>query len=103
MSYEMRMRGILAAFGIGPTQHLPVNGALNDDGSDKTVYVDGVEYWIAPRVPAPPVSGAPHQHRHRKPHRVMCRCPKCGKVMSAGRLPQHLHTMACVRYYWTHR
>jgi endogenous inhibitor of DNA gyrase (YacG/DUF329 family) len=28
-------------------------------------------------------------YRHRKEHRLMAKCPKCGKVVSAGRLQQH--------------
>lgn len=97
MSYEKRMCRILEAFGISPTQHLPVNGSLNDDGSDRSVYVDGVEYWIVPRRPAPPAPVAsPHQHKHRKPHRVMSRCPSCGDVLTAGKLPQHVGSKRCV-------
>lgn len=28
--------------------------------------------------------------RGEKPHRVMCRCPGCGKTVTAGRLHQHV-------------
>ena len=85
MSYSSRMARILAAFDITPTQHLPINGALRADGSDRVEFVDGVEYWIGPKG------------MRRKSHRVMARCPSCGDVVTAGKLPQHERSGRCVR------
>lgn len=46
--------------------------------------VQGIEVWVEPLPPA-----APGQ-RKRSTHRVLCRCPSCGFVLSAGRLNQHI-------------
>ena len=82
MSYNRPFLPILAAFGLTRTQKLPVDGAPRR-------YVDGVAYWINP-LPLGPV-----RHK-RSTHRVMCECPVCGKTLSAGRLPQHKFTNACI-------
>jgi hypothetical protein len=43
--------------------------------------VQGVTVWAKPLDP---------NRRQRAPHRMMARCPQCGKEMSAGRLFQHV-------------
>lgn len=52
-----------------------------DAGLSVTV-VQGKKVWVKPilRIPGGKSSK----------HRVMCECPDCGAVLSAGRLPQHV-------------
>ena len=81
MSYDARMSRIVVMLGFKPGR-----AAFPADGVDQSVFVDGVEFWVGPKVPG--------RGQH---HRVMTRCPKCGDVLTAGRLPQHLDTTRCVR------
>lgn len=96
MSYNERLTSILAAFGIQPTQHLPVNGAAPRVVDVPAFYgspaVPGVRVWIAAR--ATRVTDVWRGKSSR--HRVLCQCPKCGAVLSAGRLHQHVDTARCV-------
>lgn len=52
-----------------------------DAGLPPTV-VQGVKVWVNPIVRVP--------GRKSSKHRVMCECPGCGTVLSAGRLFQHV-------------
>lgn len=47
------------------------------------VQVQGVKVWVEPFQRRPGV-------RKSSKHRVMCECPNCGHVLSAGRLFQHV-------------
>lgn len=44
--------------------------------------VQGVLVWVKPFEPTP--------GKKSSKHRVMCACPDCGAVLSAGRLFQHV-------------
>jgi hypothetical protein len=46
------------------------------------VVVQGIKVWVNPMVRVP--------GRKSSKHRVMCECPDCGAVLSAGRLFQHV-------------
>jgi hypothetical protein len=46
------------------------------------IVLQGIKVWVKPFVRTP--------GRKSSAHRVMCECPSCGKVMSAGRLFQHV-------------
>jgi len=51
----------------------------------KIIEVEGWKLWVDPL-------GFRYQirrHSHFKPHRAMAQCPKCGKIVSAGRIAQH--------------
>jgi hypothetical protein len=52
------------------------------DAGFPPVVIQGISVWVRPirRVPGKKSSA----------HRVMCECPKCGKVLSVGRLHQHV-------------
>jgi hypothetical protein len=44
--------------------------------------IQGIAVWVEPHTP--------HANgRKSSKHRVMCRCPHCSQVMSAGRIHQH--------------
>lgn len=48
--------------------------------------VDGIKVWVNPANPKMDrAAGVPKSSTHR----VMCECPGCGRVVSAGRLAQH--------------
>lgn len=53
------------------------------DGMAPTL-IAGVVVWVKPLIGDAPARG------RRQGHRVMAQCPECKKVMSAGRLHQHL-------------
>lgn len=56
-----------------------------DEGVPPTM-VDGIKLWVNPRAPkADRALGI----KKSSTHRVMCECPGCGDVLSAGRLFQH--------------
>lgn len=44
--------------------------------------VQGVKVWVKPMVRVP--------GKKSSKHRVMCECPNCTRVLSAGRLHQHV-------------
>jgi hypothetical protein len=79
MSYnwirEFGNRDIPALFNI-KGDHLPTNGL-------PVRVVQGVPMWVEPSAP-------PRNGRKSSKHRAMCACPKCGKVVSIGRLHQHV-------------
>lgn len=76
--------GFKLLFGLGPKAKWPRDGIQNPDGSTRDVFVRGdygtVQLWVDPIN-----TGGGRSKRHR----VQCRCPRCGCVMSAGRLQQH--------------
>jgi hypothetical protein len=75
--------GFKLLFGLKVTDKWPIAGIENEDGSTKNVFVEGdygrVNLWVDPL-----------RRGQYKGHRLMCRCPVCGGVMSAGRLQQHV-------------
>jgi hypothetical protein len=52
------------------------------DAGFPPVKIQDISVWVRPieRVPG----------KKSSKHRVMCMCPKCGHVLSAGRLHQHV-------------
>lgn len=77
MSYNAQMVAFLAAFGLTAKSKLPVEGAAPRD-------VCGFKMWIEPlEMPNP----TPWK---RNKHRVKVECPNCHRIMSAGRLHQHV-------------
>lgn len=69
--YNLHHTKLYPLLGLKVGHHLPV------EGSDTSIWIDNVEVWIDPKIDK------------RRRHRVMCRCPHCGWVGSAGRLHQH--------------
>jgi hypothetical protein len=60
---------------------LPPKAKLPREGMDPRL-VQGILVWVEPI--------RPQCYGGRKVHRVLARCPECGKVLSAGRLHQHV-------------
>ena len=83
MSYNKPFSDLLAqAFGVTGSV-LPKEGAAPRE-------FFGVTFWIKPFVPG--------ERRARKlTLRVMCRCPRCGRELSASRLKQHAFTLSCAK------
>lgn len=54
----------------------PVVGAV-------PVTIQDIEVWVAP------LDADRDRRSRRKEHRLMAKCPACGKVVSVGRLRQH--------------
>lgn len=67
---------VRAALGLDPKAKLPSLGLPPRD-------VAGYTLWVEPLGPNPT------RHK-RSTHRVMARCNACGRVLSAGRLHQHV-------------
>lgn len=63
--------GVRQLLGLAPKAKLPKEGM-------GTRVIQGIEVWIIPASVG------------RKSHRVLAKCPDCGKVLSAGRLHQHI-------------
>jgi hypothetical protein len=59
-----------------------VGGRIPPEGLPVQI-VQGIPVWAEALEPAKP------GQRKRSTHRVLCRCPNCGKTLSAGRLNQH--------------
>ena len=79
--WAMQSAEVLETLGV-VGGHLPPNGMAPR-------YIQGVRVWVAPvRVNL----GLNWRGRPRKSsqHRVMCECPGCGRVLSLGRLAQHV-------------
>lgn len=99
MTYENRMRVILEGLGIKPTAHLPLSGA---DAKVVSLTIRGTVYpavavWVAPSPGAQMrFRGATLRKIHSAKHRVRARCPLCARELSAGRLHQHVGTVACL-------
>lgn len=98
MSYNERLTDILAAFGLTPTQHLPADGMPSRlvFVYIPSVYQGAVRVWIDRQQPA--AHGYDGRIWKRATHRVMAACPVCNRALSAGRLHQHIHTVACHRH-----
>lgn len=62
--------------GLAPKAKLPRAGI-------EPVIIDGIKVWVTP------LEGDAHGSRRCK-HRVMAECPRCGQVLSYGRMGQHL-------------
>jgi hypothetical protein len=71
---------VKALLGIGPTEKLPVDGTL-----PKLINGD-TWIWVQP-LPHGPRQRWEHR---RSTHRLLACCPECHKVLSAGRLKQHV-------------
>lgn len=73
---------------------LTVKQKLPNEGMPPRL-IHGIEVWVAPLAPRISQDHIERwRRRYAKPHRVLCRCPQCGKVVSVGRLHQHemVHT-----------
>ena len=80
---------MLAILGLGgsklPKEGMPeftVVGVRNFKRGDLNAEIAHITVWVNP-VP-------PEGKRSRSQHRMMCRCPGCSKVLSVGRLHQHV-------------
>jgi hypothetical protein len=70
--YQMDHRELYEALGLDPKKHLPKEGL-------GPRYIGNVLVWVDPKIPG----------RNQDAKRVWCRCPNCGKVLTAGKLQQH--------------
>lgn len=83
---------IIRALGFG--YGAPPTGGLGE--RDVTLSnVGDVRVWVEPLLHR--TAGPGVRLFKRSTHRVMCQCPKCGRVLSVGRLHQHFGTVACLR------
>lgn len=75
---------IKVMLGLGPKEKLPLEGLPEQ-------VVHGITLWVAAAVPKLAISRSTGQTIKVKSstHRVMCKCPGCGRVMGIGRLAQH--------------
>lgn len=92
MSYNARISALLSCLGI-TSGRLPVAGM-----SPRMVYdwagLRPLLVWVTPLPPMPVrLDGRIFK---RSTHRLMCKCPTCGRALSAGRLHQHIGTAVCV-------
>lgn len=72
--------------GLRDGQKLPVEGMPPRE-------IQGVKVWVTPLPPHPDKDkprGLFGSMWKRSTHRVLCECPDCGKVLSIGRLAQHV-------------
>lgn len=58
-----------------------VGGKLPKEGLEARD-IQGIKVWVEPS--RPPANG-----RKSSRHRVLCQCPNCSQILSAGRLHQH--------------
>ena len=66
---------MMETLGLKAGAHLPPEGMPER-------LIQGVKVWVTPYVEGRP--------RKSSIHRVMCKCPSCERVLSAGRLHQHI-------------
>jgi hypothetical protein len=64
---------LYAALGLNPKKHLPKEGLPKQQVGNVTV-------WVCPKDAKVSQDAA----------RVWCTCPKCGKLLTAGKLHQHM-------------
>ena len=69
---QMRHDQLYAALGLNPKRHLP-------DAGLPPQLVGNVEVWVDAKIPG----------KNQDAKRVWCKCPACGKVLTAGKLQQH--------------
>ena len=71
--------------GLGPKAKLPVEGMPKRE-------IQGVTIWVEPFVPVWKIDRYTGERVQTKSsfHRVKAECPQCLKVLSAGRLFQHV-------------
>jgi hypothetical protein len=63
-------------------QMMGIPGRYWPDAGVPVAVVQGVKVWVKPIYRTP--------GKKSSKHRAMCECPKCHKVLSAGRLHQHV-------------
>jgi hypothetical protein len=73
-SWAMHSDEMLKTLGVEGSK-LPLEGLPQRE-------IQGIQVWVVPHVPHP-------NGRKSSKHRVLCACPNCGRVLSAGRLHQH--------------
>jgi len=69
---NMHWQEMYAALGLNPKRHLP-------DAGLGPRYVGNVRVWVDPKIPGVAQDAA----------RVWCRCPHCGRHLTAGKYHQH--------------
>lgn len=82
---------------LGFTYGRPPMGGTDERDVD-VARVGTVRVWVEPLLHRTVGPGV--RLFKRSTHRVMCQCPKCGHVLSVGRLHQHFETVACFRRFW---
>jgi hypothetical protein len=88
MAYELATRQALETLNVNPKQHLPKDGATNPApftlprGQFKGTTI---RVWVKPQTADYSLS-----RNNRYKHRLMAECPHCSKVVSFGRIEQHL-------------
>jgi hypothetical protein len=71
--HRMRWYDLYAALGLNPKKHLPAEGL-------GARFVGNVRVWVDPKIPG----------KNQDAKRVWCECPACNKVLTAGKLHQHM-------------
>lgn len=67
-------------------QKFGITGQYWPDAGMAPRMIDGIKVWVTPRAEkANKALGV----KKSSTHRVLCECPTCGHVLSAGRLFQH--------------
>lgn len=74
--WNAHSRHVTAMLGLKPGEKLPAEGM-------EARLIQGIKVWVEPIGPA-------LARGRRMTHRVKAECPDCHKVMSAGRLHQHV-------------
>lgn len=69
----MDHRDLYEALGLNPNRHLPKEGL-------GPRHVGNVLIWVDPKV----------EGKSQDAKRVWCRCPHCDRVLTAGKLHQHM-------------
>lgn len=72
-NWAMRHDHVYAALGLDPKKHLP------DEGLSPRM-VGNTKVWVDARIPG----------TNQDAKRVWCECASCGKVLTAGKLQQHM-------------
>ena len=80
--YNAHSHQVLVMLGLKDRQKIPVEGI-----APKIIH--GIKVWAEPLVGEAKVGPLGRRWR-RSNHRVMAECPICHRVMSAGRLHQHV-------------
>lgn len=71
-NYPLRHDQLYAFLGLDPKAHLPADGL-------PTRMIGNVPVWVVPKT-----------DKHQGSARVWCRCPKCDRSVTFGKLNQHM-------------
>jgi hypothetical protein len=72
-SYNMDHSDLYEALGLDPKKHLPKEGLAIQ-------HIGNVRVWVDPKRPGV----------NQDAKRVWCQCPHCDRVLTAGKLHQHI-------------